>query len=71
MLKKVEAALTETVLFGANYAPSELEIRIDLTTNWKPAMKYFEFADRCLTTASPLSFTSHSPSQNILKSLQK
>ncbi len=36
-LKKVEAALTETVIFGANRAPSEFEIRIDLTTNWKLA----------------------------------
>jgi hypothetical protein len=35
MLKKVEAALTEAVIFGANCAPSEFEIRMNLTTNWK------------------------------------
>ncbi len=33
----IRHCLTETVIFGANHAPSEFEIRIDLTTNWKPA----------------------------------
>ncbi len=35
MLKKVDAALTEAVIIGANHAPSEFEIRLNLTTNWK------------------------------------
>ncbi len=34
-LKKVEAALMESVIFGANCAPSEFEIRMNLTTSWK------------------------------------
>ncbi len=38
-LKKVEAALRETVIFGANRAPSEFEIKIDLTINWKSAIE--------------------------------
>jgi hypothetical protein len=31
MLKKVDAALTEAVIIGANCAPSEFEIRTNLT----------------------------------------
>jgi hypothetical protein len=34
-LKKVKVALAEAVNNGANHAPSEFEIRMNLTTNWK------------------------------------
>jgi hypothetical protein len=34
-LKKVDAALTEAVIVRANCAPSEFEIRMNVTTNWK------------------------------------
>jgi hypothetical protein len=34
-LKNVEAALAEAAIIGANRAPSEFEIRMNLTTNWK------------------------------------
>jgi hypothetical protein len=34
-LKKDKVALAEAVIIGANRAPSEFEIRMNLTTNWK------------------------------------
>jgi hypothetical protein len=34
MLKKVKVALVEAVIIGANCAPSEFEIRMNLTNNW-------------------------------------